>query len=327
MVKETIDLTVGMNPKVREQLEHQQYYIAGNHSAVKICHWTKKDLFGEGSCYKNTFYGITSAQCLQVSPAVMWCTERCLFCWRGSGYAGGDSMDNVELDAPDWLIHEMIRGQQKLLSGYGGNSKVDHEYWEQAQHPKHVAISLSGEPTLYPHLDEFIGVCNDLGMTTFLVTNGTQPEVLANLENLPTQLYLTAAAPTAEIHESLLRPFHPKQAWEKFNETIGVMADLDTRKVIRMTLVKDKNITAPEKYADIFFRAKAHFLEAKGYVSVGEAQYTFGKEFMPTIDDMRNFAQQIIDITPRHLEIIAEHPSSAAVLIAPEDYSWRKLKV
>lgn len=327
MVSHTVDLQIGMDPNLREQLQKQQYYLVGNHSGVKLCHWTHKGIKGEGQCYKHVFYGISSEKCMQVSPALTWCTERCLFCWRSASYANGDSMDDVQHDAPDWLVREMIEGQRTLLSGYGGHPKVDRKVWEDAQTPKHVAISLSGEPTLYKHLDEFLEVCHDLKMTTFLVTNGTNPEVLENLENLPTQLYLTAAGSTERMHSAITRPFNPKQAWENFNRTLDVMANMDTRKVVRMTLVKGKNMSSPDKYAEIFFRAEAHFLEAKGFVSVGDARNNYGFERMPSIEDMRVFAQEIVDATQNRLQIIDESESSCAVLIAEEDYPWRFLEL
>jgi tRNA wybutosine-synthesizing protein 1 len=326
VVSHSVDLQIGMDNSLREQLVKQQYYLVGNHSGVKLCHWTKKDLEGEGQCYKHKFYGITSSQCMQVSPALTWCTERCLFCWRSSSYASGDNMDDVEHDAPDWLVKEMIHGQQKLLSGYGGNKKVDRSYWEKAQTPKHVAISLSGEPTLYKHLDDFLEVCHDLDMTTFLVTNGTNPEILESLENLPTQLYLTAAGCTAEMHSAITRPFNPKQAWKNFNRTIDIIADMNTRKVVRMTLVKDKNMFHPEKYAELFFRANGHFLEAKGFVSVGDARNNYGFERMPDMTDIRNFSNEIVTSSNGKLQIIDESESSCAVLISPEDFEWRFLE-
>ena len=34
-----------------------------------------------GGCYKHTFYGITSYQCMEMTPALA-CANRCVFCWR-----------------------------------------------------------------------------------------------------------------------------------------------------------------------------------------------------------------------------------------------------
>lgn len=309
---------------LRERLEDQSYYLVGNHSGVKLCHWLKHDLKETGTCYKNKFYGIESYRCMQVSPALTWCTERCSFCWRSESYAMGDDMSQIEHEDPRDIVMEMITGQQKLISGYGGNSKVDREKWEKANIPKHVAISLSGEPTLYKHLDDFLGVCHELGMTTFLVTNGTQPKVLEELDNLPTQLYLTLAGASPEVHSAITRPFNPKEAWNSLMETIELMPSLNTRKVVRMTLVKGKNMVEPEKYADLFFKAEAHFLEAKGFVSVGDARANYGYERMPRLEDIIEFSEEICDTAPKNLEIIDQSASSCCILMAPQNYSWRK---
>ena len=326
LIELKVGMDQGMDQDLRKKLEKQQYYLVGKHSGVKLCHWTKKDMLDEGQCYKNKFYGIQSGLCMQVSPALTWCTERCVFCWRSSSYASGDSMEEFNHDAPDWLVREMIAGQQHLLSGYGGNKKVKRSYWEKAQTPKHIAISLSGEPTLYRHLDDFLEVCHDLDMTTFLVTNGTTPEVLEKLENLPTQLYLTVAAPTSKIHSAITRPFNPKQAWEKFNQTLAVMSELNTRKVIRMTLVKGKNMVAPKNYLKFFRKAKAHFLEAKGFVSVGDARNNYGYDRMPALTDIRDFSNEIIKHSEGNLKFIDESKGSCAILMAKEDCNSRFLQ-
>jgi hypothetical protein len=42
----------------------------GTHSAVKLCRWTKNQMRGRGGCYKHTFYGITSYQCMEVCTSV-----------------------------------------------------------------------------------------------------------------------------------------------------------------------------------------------------------------------------------------------------------------
>ncbi|MDD5111641.1 MAG: 4-demethylwyosine synthase TYW1, partial [Candidatus Altiarchaeota archaeon] len=71
---------------IRPLLEKQRYKTAGSHSAVKLCHWAKKSILNEGYCYKQQFYGIQSHRCLQMTPAVAWCTHKCVFCWRMTEY-------------------------------------------------------------------------------------------------------------------------------------------------------------------------------------------------------------------------------------------------
>lgn len=62
-------------------LTKQGYAIVGSHSGVKICRWTKSALRGRGSCYKFSFYGINSHQCMETTPSLS-CSNKCVFCWR-----------------------------------------------------------------------------------------------------------------------------------------------------------------------------------------------------------------------------------------------------
>ncbi|HBJ93056.1 MAG TPA: hypothetical protein DDZ43_09275, partial [Hyphomonadaceae bacterium] len=113
----------------------------------------------------------------------------CTYCWREP------HMDTLELTDQDPLdlLYESVRAQRRLLSGFGGNPKVPREKWLDAQNPKHVAISLNGEPTLYTRLSEYMELCHKHGMTTMLVTNGTLPKVLENLDTLPGKSEFQAA--------------------------------------------------------------------------------------------------------------------------------------
>ncbi len=123
----------------------QHYGMVGKHSAVKVCHWTKSQLTGGEGCYKDTFYGISSHQCIQMTPAVNSCTENCSFCWRFQGF---DSMHISDEDDPEFILENSIIQHKKLLSGFKGNPRVSMEKWEESQTPKHIAISLTGQPTI-----------------------------------------------------------------------------------------------------------------------------------------------------------------------------------
>ncbi len=306
--------------KVKEKLEKQQYRIAGNHSAVKTCTWLKHSLKGEGVCYKSQFYGINSHQCLQCTPSTIWCNLKCIFCWRSASWYNKGTMD-CQVDDPKTIVDEMIYQQRKLIAGYKHHSKVPMEKYEEAFNPKHAAISLSGEPTFYPKLGALIEEFHSRKMTTFLVTNGTNPEVLEKLYPLPTQLYLTMIAPTKEAFEKTARP-SSKDAWERIMDTIDLLPSLKTRKVLRLTLVPGYNMTEPEKYREWFFKSDAHFLEPKGFMSVGDARKRLSYEIMPRYEKIKEFSEQIIEETD--LKIIDSKEDSAVTLIAKEDYSFRK---
>ena len=91
-----------MEEKFKHLLEKQQYGVIGNHSACKICTWTKKSLRNDGVCYKEKFYGIKSHQCCQMTPAVMWCDNKCLHCWRAIELTLGNELK--ETDSPSEII-------------------------------------------------------------------------------------------------------------------------------------------------------------------------------------------------------------------------------
>ncbi len=66
---------------LRASLTKQGYRVVGSHSGVKLCRWTKAMLRGRGGCYKHTFYGIMSSQCMEATPSLA-CANKCVFCWR-----------------------------------------------------------------------------------------------------------------------------------------------------------------------------------------------------------------------------------------------------
>jgi tRNA wybutosine-synthesizing protein 1 len=154
-----------------EALSGQGYQLTGRHSAVKLCYWTRESLVHRRDCYKGRFYGIQSHRCLQMSPAIDSCNLHCRFCWRNQGWENDEMMP--EFDEPGPLLERSLEAQRRILSGFKGEAGVDPARWQEAQTPRHVAISLTGEPTLYPKMNEFLELCQQREITTFLVTNRT----------------------------------------------------------------------------------------------------------------------------------------------------------
>ncbi len=290
----------------------QQYGLVGKHSAVKVCHWTKSEITGGRGCYKGDFYGIKSHQCVQMTPALNSCTENCSFCWRFQGF---DSMHISDEDDPEFILEESIKAHRKLLTGFKGNPKVTEEKWNEADNPKHIAISLTGEPTLYSRLGEFIALARKRGISTFLVTNGTLPMVLEKLDPLPTQLYVTTAGPTKQIFHDVLNPAIGN-AWENFLRTLELLPSLDTRKVIRHTLVKDVNMPYLEEYAKLDSIANPDFIESKGYVHVGQSITRLGIENMPSHDYVVEFSRALGSMLG--YEFAGERRDSRVTLLAKD---------
>jgi len=198
-----------LNTSEKENLEKSGYRIVGKHehSAVEVCRWTKKSLLDEEVCYKQRFYGdihgIKSHRCLQMTPSLPFCDNMCVFCWRNSDinspkWKGG-------IDDPSEILDEAIEAQRELLSGFKGNPEANKGKWREAQNPNLSAISLDGEPTLYPKIGELIEECHQRNIVPFLVTNGQHPQAFSEIVE-PAQLYISTVAPDEKTYNKACRP-------------------------------------------------------------------------------------------------------------------------
>ncbi|MEM1981394.1 MAG: 4-demethylwyosine synthase TYW1 [Candidatus Hadarchaeales archaeon] len=289
----------------------QGYRLVGRNSAVKICLWTKKSLLGKGECYKSKFYGISSWRCLQFTPSLFHCTHQCLFCWR-KVEATLEPHEELPPDDPGEVVEKAILAQRELLSGFKGNPKVNLSKWEEAQLPRHAAISLAGEPTLYPLLTPLLEEFHRRGFTTFLVSNGTIPERLKELGVEPTQLYLTLPAPDEATYSMVCRPRIP-DGWKKLNLSLELLSSFSCRKVLRLTLVRGLNLKDPEGYAKLIEKANPDYVEPKGYFPVGYSRQRLGPSLMPTHQEIRSFAEELEKLT--NYRIADEVPVSSVVLM------------
>jgi tRNA wybutosine-synthesizing protein 1 len=298
-----------MEEALKKLYQKQGYKIVGKYGAVKLCLWTKKSILNRGFCYKQKFYGIQSHRCLQMTPNLTYCTQNCVFCWRSFQ---GTEKEMMDFDDPEEIIEKSIEAQRNLLIGYKGDEKADKKKLSEAFDPKHVAISLAGEPTLYPKISTLINLFHKKKMTTFLVSNGTNPKVIESME-MPTQLYVTIAAPNKELYKKICKPLI-KDGWEKLNKTLEIFPSLRTRKVIRLTLVKGLNLLNPIEYAKLIEKAEPDFVEAKAYMRVGFSRERLPEEAMPRFNEIKEFTLELC----RYLnyKIIDEKEDSRVVLLS-----------
>lgn len=275
-----------------EKLESSGYRFVGshNHAAAKICHWTKQSILDRGVCYKEKFYGIESHRCLQMAPAVPNCQQKCEFCWRDLSYT--QTQWDGEYDDPKTIIDEAIEAQNNLLCGFFGNDKANKEKLEESKTPTNAAISLAGEPMLYPEIDELIAEFNRRNFTTFVVSNGQCVDKLKNLENEPYQLYLSLDAPTKKIYNEVCQP-QISEGWDNLNQSLDTLASFNSRTCIRTTCVKGRNMINPEKYGELIKKSNPDFVEIKAYMCVGSSRYRLTPDNMPTFDEVKSFAQKI----------------------------------
>lgn len=295
-----------------EKLESSGYRFVGshNHAAAKICHWTKQSILDRGVCYKEKFYGIESHRCLQMAPAVPNCQQKCEFCWRDLSYT--QTQWDGEYDDPKTIIDEAIEAQNNLLCGFFGNDKANKEKLEESKTPTNAAISLAGEPMLYPEIDELIAEFNRHNFTTFVVSNGQCVDKLKNLENEPYQLYLSLDAPTKKIYNEVCQP-QISEGWDNLNQSLDTLASFNSRTCIRTTCVKGRNMINPEKYGELIKKSNPDFVEIKAYMCVGSSRYRLTPDNMPTFDEVKSFAQKIGENCGK--KIVNESEVSRVVLL------------
>jgi tRNA wybutosine-synthesizing protein 1 len=251
-----------------------------------------------------------------MTPSLYYCTQQCLFCWRaqsGDMQVTWDEMRNPNKDTPEQIVEGCFKAQERIISGYKGNEKTDWRKFQEALRPKQVAISLTGEPTLYEPLGDLIGLFHQKGLTTFLVTNGNLPSKLSKLSQEPTQLYVSLCAPNEEVYNKVCRPQFPK-AWKNLNETLELLKSFRCPTVTRMTMVKDHNMDEVEGYAKLIEKAQPTYIEAKAYMHIGFSGLRLGFDRMPMHDEVREFAEKLAAASG--YRVIDEAPESRVVLLS-----------
>ena len=289
---------IQIKPAIAAQLKKAKYGVA-DHSTVELCHWTKKSFKHEGSCYKHQFYGILTHRCMEFSPAGMYCENRCVYCWRPMEFYDAMKMEPEQVAEPEQILRKLMGERKKLIDGFYGDSRNDNQRLDESLLPTHYAISLSGEPTMYPKLPELIKYLKSLEATKsiFLVTNGQEPDMIQKLQDedaLPTQLYLST---NAADYESFIKINKPKydDSWERWNKTLDMLKNLDTRTVLRITLIRNYNDQKEmiPAFADMFRKASPHFIEIKSYMHIGRSTNRLEHENMLEMSEVKKFSEEI----------------------------------
>jgi tRNA wybutosine-synthesizing protein 1 len=308
-------------------MEKQHYHFVGEHTVVKTCSWTRNALTQRRFCYKCKFYGIESHRCIQMSPTAFWCWNACLHCWRLRPQDVGFEWDETRMpeypeENMEKLVDAIIEEQRRLLSGYKKDPRVDPKMFEEAMNPKHVAISLTGEPTLYPRLEEMIKEFHRRGMTTFLVTRGVRPDVILEMGEKPSQVYISMEAYTKEMYEWLNRPLVPN-AWELTMKTIRGLSDYPRPTVLRITLMRGINMDdrAVEGFAKIIDIMQPTYIEPKAYMYVGASMNRLSKNNMPSHEEVRRFSEKLSKATG--YPIRSESKASRIVLLSKREHPIR----
>ena len=146
--------------------------------------------------------------------------------------------------------------------------------------------------------------------------------MLENLDPLPTQLYISIVAPNKEVYKKVCSPLI-SNGWEKINQSLELLPSLNTRTVIRHTLVQGWNMDDRyiQEYAKIDEKASPLFIEPKGYVFVGYSRKRMNISNMPSHNNVRNFGNVLGKYLGYNLTM--EKPDSRVVLLSRDTKTIR----
>jgi len=234
---------------------------------------------------------------MEMTPTAMNCENRCVYCWRPTEFYDTLEMPEYLVDEPDMIINNLLEERRKLVVGHYGNTKTDKLKLDESLFPQHYAISLSGEPTMYPKLPSLIKYLRTLDNTKsiFLVTNGQEPEMLQRLIDegaLPTQLYLSTNASNKKMFTLINRPRYT-DAWSRWQKSLELLSRMDTRTVLRMTMIRNFNDSTNylHEFADLIRRGNPHFIEIKSYMHIGMSTQRLERSDMLEMDEIRNYSR------------------------------------
>uniref|UniRef100_A0A8D3BZ58 tRNA 4-demethylwyosine synthase (AdoMet-dependent) n=1 Tax=Scophthalmus maximus TaxID=52904 RepID=A0A8D3BZ58_SCOMX len=279
---------------------------------IKLCRWTKSMLRGRGGCYKHTFYGIESHRCMETTPSLA-CANKCVFCWRHHTNPVGTEW-RWKMDPAEKILQDAVENHQNMIRQFRGVPGVKPERYEEGLAVKHCALSLVGEPIMYPEINTFLRLLHSQHISSFLVTNAQFPQEIRTLVPV-TQLYVSVDASTKDSLKKIDRPLF-KDFWPRFLDSLRALGEKRQRTVYRLTLVKAWNVEEMQAYSELIALGQPDFIEVKGVTYCGESSAsTLTMANVPWHQEVVVFVQQLADMLPQY-EIACEHEHSNCLLIA-----------
>jgi tRNA wybutosine-synthesizing protein 1 len=235
------------------------------------------------------------------------CNQQCLHCWRATAQ---NNAKELRFDEPETIVEESIAVQRRLISGYKGAETTNLKKLKEAFSPNQAAISLSGEPTLYPYLDELISCYHRKHMTTFVVSNGSRPEMLEQIR--PTQLYISVNSPDEKRFYAICRP--RAHRYENLLDSLRVLSDHPSRTALRITLANEINAFGSAGYAKLIKLAEPDYVEVKSYMHLGNSRKRLQRTAMMSYEGIVAFSQDVAELTG--YTVAAGSPESRVIVLS-----------
>jgi tRNA wybutosine-synthesizing protein 1 len=227
-----------------------------------------------------------------------------------------------KLDDPEMIVAQAVAKHVKMIRIMRGVPGVLMDRWRAAHTVKHCALSLVGEPIMYPHIGRFVELLHERGISSFLVTNAQFPEAIANLPPV-TQLYVSVDASTKDSLKAVDRPLF-KDFWERFLESLSSLRAKRQRTVYRLTLVKRYNADDVDGYAELVARGSPDFIEIKAVTYSGDSNASdLTIKDCPFHEEVRDFCEAMVKklrALGEDYGLACEHEHSNLVLLAKRKF-------
>ena len=232
------------------------------------------------------------------------------------------------MDPPLQIVEGALAAHAGMIKQMRGVPGVLPGRIEEGMAPRHCALSLVGEPIMYPEINTLVAELHARRISTFLVTNAQFPDAIRSLQPV-TQLYVSVDAATPATLKAIDRPLF-SDFWERFTACLSALKDKQQRTVYRLTLVAGYNMTDAADYAALVELGLPDFIELKGvtYCGAGNGASSLTMKNVPYHADVVAYAKLLAEAVAARpgggeYALACEHAHSCCVLLARRDRYWR----
>jgi len=217
------------------------------------------------------------------------------------------------------LFEAALSEHRKMIKEFQGVPGVKPDRLQEAMKIRHCALSLVGEPIMYPFINEYIQLLHGQDIATFLVTNAQFPDRIRQCKPV-TQLYVSVDAPTKDALQKVDRPLF-KDFYERFLDSLVALKDKKQRTVYRLTLVKAWNMDDVADYARLVAKGCPSFIEVKGVTFCGVSDGSnLRMDNVPFHMEVRRFCEKLSLYLEDDYELACEHQHSCCCLLARKEF-------
>jgi len=253
---------------------------------------------------------------MEATPSLA-CANKCVFCWRHHSNPVGTDW-RWKMEPAEFIFAGAVENHRKMINEFKGVPGVIPDKLEEGMTVRHCALSLVGEPIMYPEISKFVRLLHAEKISSFLVTNAQFPEAIRDLDPC-TQLYVSVDASTKESLKKIDRPLF-KDFWGRFLESLAELKKKGQRTVYRLTLVKGWNAEEMDNYASLVRLGQPDFIEIKGVTFCGSSKASsLTMENVPWHSEVVRFVSDLVGRLEEY-EISCEHEHSNCVLVANKKF-------